>query len=320
MECARSRGRTGKMTDLDGTLAELSRLRSGSEPIVSLYLDVRWRDEQRREQVRLFVRRDLARSWGTTPKARPAGRARADAREGDRARGGPHHAGVRGGARRARPLRVRDARAVAAALLRATVRRGALRRRHPAPRPARPARRRGDAGDRGRALEGGRGRVRGAARRGRDRGERRRAAAAERLREAQRGTGRPGAPPRARGEERAAHGGVGSAEPPGGCGRGDGALRPDAAGADHPRRPDADPLGVRARPAGAGSGGHRRARPEAARVGLRGRGPQGRGAGARGDGARARAERGAERGGRGGRRGAPRRRRRSSAPRTWCSP
>jgi len=44
------------MTDLDGTLAELARLRSGSEPIVTVYLDVRWRDEQRREQVRLFVR------------------------------------------------------------------------------------------------------------------------------------------------------------------------------------------------------------------------------------------------------------------------
>ncbi len=43
------------MTDLDGTLSELARLRSGSEPIVSLYLDVRWRDEQQRERVRLFV-------------------------------------------------------------------------------------------------------------------------------------------------------------------------------------------------------------------------------------------------------------------------
>jgi hypothetical protein len=43
------------MTDLDGALGELARLRSGSEPIVSLYLDVRWRDEQQRERVRLFV-------------------------------------------------------------------------------------------------------------------------------------------------------------------------------------------------------------------------------------------------------------------------
>jgi hypothetical protein len=41
--------------NLDGTLGDLARLRSGSEPIVSLYLDVRWRDEQQRERVRLFV-------------------------------------------------------------------------------------------------------------------------------------------------------------------------------------------------------------------------------------------------------------------------
>jgi hypothetical protein len=44
------------MTDLDGVLGELARLRSGSEPIVSLYLDVRWKDEQQRERVRLCVR------------------------------------------------------------------------------------------------------------------------------------------------------------------------------------------------------------------------------------------------------------------------
>ena len=31
------------MTELDGTLSELARLRSGSEPIVSLYLDIRWK-------------------------------------------------------------------------------------------------------------------------------------------------------------------------------------------------------------------------------------------------------------------------------------
>ena len=44
------------MTDLDGVLGELARLRSGSEPIVSLYLDVRWNDEQQRERVRLCAR------------------------------------------------------------------------------------------------------------------------------------------------------------------------------------------------------------------------------------------------------------------------
>jgi peptide subunit release factor 1 (eRF1) len=43
------------MNGMDGTLAELARLRSGSEPIVSLYLDIRWNDEQQRQRVRLFV-------------------------------------------------------------------------------------------------------------------------------------------------------------------------------------------------------------------------------------------------------------------------
>ncbi len=43
------------MTQLDGTLSELARLRSGSEPSVSLYLDTRWSDEHQRERVRLFV-------------------------------------------------------------------------------------------------------------------------------------------------------------------------------------------------------------------------------------------------------------------------
>ncbi len=49
------------MTELDGVLGELAKLRSGSEPIVSLYLDVRWNDEQQRERVRVSVR-DRARA------------------------------------------------------------------------------------------------------------------------------------------------------------------------------------------------------------------------------------------------------------------
>jgi hypothetical protein len=48
-------GREDDMIELDGTLTELARLRSGSEPIVSLYLDVRWNDEHQRERARLFV-------------------------------------------------------------------------------------------------------------------------------------------------------------------------------------------------------------------------------------------------------------------------
>jgi hypothetical protein len=52
------------MTQLDGTLSELARLRSGSEPIVSLYLDTRWSDEQQRERVRLFVQEKVRKTLG----------------------------------------------------------------------------------------------------------------------------------------------------------------------------------------------------------------------------------------------------------------
>ena len=43
------------MSKLYGTLAELARMRSGDEPIVSLYLGVRVLEEKRRDEVRLFV-------------------------------------------------------------------------------------------------------------------------------------------------------------------------------------------------------------------------------------------------------------------------
>jgi peptide subunit release factor 1 (eRF1) len=52
------------MNGMDGTLIELARLRSGSEPIVSLYLDIRWNDEQQRERVRLFVQERLRQVLG----------------------------------------------------------------------------------------------------------------------------------------------------------------------------------------------------------------------------------------------------------------
>jgi Bacterial archaeo-eukaryotic release factor family 10 len=52
------------MTDSDRILADLARLQSHSEPIVSLYLDVRWRDEQQRERVRGFVKEHARRALG----------------------------------------------------------------------------------------------------------------------------------------------------------------------------------------------------------------------------------------------------------------
>ncbi|HET6439982.1 MAG TPA: hypothetical protein VFG59_18090 [Anaeromyxobacter sp.] len=50
------------MSVLDAILSELARLRSGDEPIVSLYLDIRWSDEQQRDRVRLFLREELRRT------------------------------------------------------------------------------------------------------------------------------------------------------------------------------------------------------------------------------------------------------------------
>jgi len=59
------------MTVLDGTLTDLAKLRSGDEPIVSLYLDVRWSDEQQRERVRLFVQERVRQVLAQYPEGSP---------------------------------------------------------------------------------------------------------------------------------------------------------------------------------------------------------------------------------------------------------
>ncbi|GAO01380.1 hypothetical protein [Anaeromyxobacter sp. PSR-1] len=59
------------MTELDGTLTDLARLRSVGEPIVSLYLDVRWADEQQRERVRLFVQERVRQTLAHYPPGTP---------------------------------------------------------------------------------------------------------------------------------------------------------------------------------------------------------------------------------------------------------
>ncbi len=59
------------MSVLDGTLAELARMRSGDEPIVSLYLDIRWGDEHQRERVRLFVQDRVRRIATQYPPGSP---------------------------------------------------------------------------------------------------------------------------------------------------------------------------------------------------------------------------------------------------------
>jgi release factor family 10 len=59
------------MTELDGTLTELARLRSGSEPIVTLTLDVRWGDEQQRSRVRVFVQERIRQILAQYPAGTP---------------------------------------------------------------------------------------------------------------------------------------------------------------------------------------------------------------------------------------------------------
>lgn len=52
------------MPELDGILRDLARLKSSSEPIVSVYLDLRWSDEKQRERVRLFVQEKARHALG----------------------------------------------------------------------------------------------------------------------------------------------------------------------------------------------------------------------------------------------------------------
>src|SRR5512144_1020180 len=59
------------MADLEQAMAELAKLRSGSEPIVSVYLDVRWADEQQRDRVRLFVQDAVRRTLAHYPEGSP---------------------------------------------------------------------------------------------------------------------------------------------------------------------------------------------------------------------------------------------------------
>ncbi len=59
------------MTVLDGTLTDLAKLRSGDEPIVSLYLDVHWSDEQQRQRVRLFVQEKIRKTLAQYPEGSP---------------------------------------------------------------------------------------------------------------------------------------------------------------------------------------------------------------------------------------------------------
>ena len=57
--------------ELEQAMAELARVRSGSEPIVSAYLDARFADPQQRERVRVFVQEAMRRTLAHYPEGAP---------------------------------------------------------------------------------------------------------------------------------------------------------------------------------------------------------------------------------------------------------
>ncbi|HZZ86358.1 MAG TPA: hypothetical protein VFE30_17640 [Anaeromyxobacteraceae bacterium] len=59
--------------ELSGHLAELAGLRSEKDPIVSLYLDVRWSDEQQRERVRVYAQERIRAALAGRPKPEQEG-------------------------------------------------------------------------------------------------------------------------------------------------------------------------------------------------------------------------------------------------------
>ncbi len=54
--------------ELSGNLAELAGLRSDTDPILSLYLDIRWSDEQQRERVRVYTQERVRAALAGRPK------------------------------------------------------------------------------------------------------------------------------------------------------------------------------------------------------------------------------------------------------------
>ncbi len=57
-------------------LAELSRVRSEKDPVVSLYLDIRWSDEQQRERVRVYTQERMRAALAGRPRGEEEGLAR----------------------------------------------------------------------------------------------------------------------------------------------------------------------------------------------------------------------------------------------------
>jgi peptide subunit release factor 1 (eRF1) len=49
-------------TELQARLRDLAEIRSGDSPVISVYLNTRWADEQQRDRVRLFLKNELRRA------------------------------------------------------------------------------------------------------------------------------------------------------------------------------------------------------------------------------------------------------------------
>jgi peptide subunit release factor 1 (eRF1) len=100
--------------ELKARLAELARWDPAAAPVVSVYLNTRWADEQQRERVRIFLKNELrrAREAGRAPSAdlewiEAHGRALIEQSEWPEARGVALFACERAGLREAMPVRVR---------------------------------------------------------------------------------------------------------------------------------------------------------------------------------------------------------------------
>ena len=58
--------------DLNEGLVELARVAPGPTPVVSVYLDTEWRDEQQRDRVRIFLKNELREARRADGTARAA--------------------------------------------------------------------------------------------------------------------------------------------------------------------------------------------------------------------------------------------------------
>src|ERR671923_1272075 len=57
-----------RRSDVQARLAELAKLPPASRPVVSVYLNIRWTDEEQRERVRIFVKNHLREARAAAPR------------------------------------------------------------------------------------------------------------------------------------------------------------------------------------------------------------------------------------------------------------